>query len=97
MTPCQIGMNGRVGLSETPAPCSIVDVSWATVRLGARLCNAGTYGEMPPAPRSPWHCAQANWTKACAPTATCGDTAAGVGAEVELNAPDAVDRWSRPA
>ena len=97
MTPCQIGMNGRVGLLETPAPCSMVDVSWATVSPGARLCSAGTYGETPPAPRSPWHCAQANWTKAWAPTATCDDTAAGAGAEVELTAAVVVDRWSRPA
>src|SRR3954470_3427025 len=97
MTPCQIGMNGRVGLLETPAPCSTVDVSWATVSPGARLCSAGTYGDTPPTPRSPWHCAQAYWTKACAPTATCDDTAAGAGAEVEPAGEVAVDRWSRPA
>src|SRR4249920_241814 len=77
MTPCQIGMNGFVGLLETPAPCSMIDVSWSTVRLGARFWSAGTLGETPPSPRSPWHCAQANWTKACAPNATCGSTGAG--------------------
>src|SRR6478736_3693148 len=81
MMPCQIGMNGRVGLLETPAPCSMIEVSWATVRLGATLCSAGTSGDTPPTPRSPWHWAHANWLKAWAPNATCSGTAAGAGAD----------------
>src|SRR5205807_8404747 len=76
MIPCQIGMNGLVGSWLTPAPCSIVEVSCCAVRFGARLFRAGTYGETPPTPRSPWHCAQANCTNACAPSATSWGTAA---------------------
>ena len=30
--------------------------------------------ETPPVPCSPWHWAQANWTKSCAPAATAGST-----------------------
>lgn len=64
ITPCQTGMNGRDGSPETPAPCSMIDVSSETVSVGATFCSAGTSGDTPPAPRLPWHWAHANWTKA---------------------------------
>ncbi len=38
--------------------------------------RAGTSGETPPRPCMPWHLAQANWTKTCAPAATFGSKAA---------------------
>jgi endonuclease VIII len=45
-------------------------LSCATVRCEPAPFSAGTNGETPPLPWRPWHCAQANWTKTCAPVAT---------------------------
>src|SRR5690349_24909101 len=50
--------------------------SWAGVSDWATFVSAGTSGETPPPPCGPWHCAQANWTKMCAPEATGALTAA---------------------
>ena len=49
-------------------------VSWAAVRLWPTLFNAGTAGSIPPRPCMPWQSTHPNWTKVCAPAATCGDT-----------------------
>src|SRR6266487_6136844 len=43
-----------------------------TVRLLPIGLSAGTSPETPPRPWSPWQAEQANWTKSCAPAATCG-------------------------
>ncbi len=48
------------------------------MRLWPTVFSAGTAGSTPPRPWKPWHWTQANWTKVCAPAATCGDTFAGV-------------------
>ncbi len=54
----------------------MIDRSSDGVSSFATPVSAGTSGETPPRPSSPWHWAQANWTKSCAPAATCGSTAA---------------------
>ena len=50
--------------------------SCAAVRLFPTASSAGTSGETPPFPCSPWHWAHANWTNVCAPAATVGSTCA---------------------
>ena len=50
--------------------------SAAAVRLDATPFSAGTSGETPPRPFSPWHWAQAKVAKSWAPAATCGSTVA---------------------
>src|SRR5512133_195474 len=49
--------------------------SWVTVSCFPTVVRAGTSGEAPPRPRSPWHWAQANWVKSWAPAATLSLTA----------------------
>jgi hypothetical protein len=51
-------------------------VSCETVSALTARDRAGTSGETPPCPFSPWHWAQANWAKACSPAATFGVTLA---------------------
>ena len=46
--------------------------SWVGVSCFATSVSAGTSGETPPRPWSPWHCEQAKPTKSWAPAATCG-------------------------
>ena len=55
--------------------------SCATVSALPTVVSAGTSGEMPPRPWSPWHWTQANCTNVCAPAAIVGsmDVAAGDG------------------
>ena len=53
----------------------MIVVSALTVRLLWIGWSAGTNGETPPFPWTPWQAEQANWTKRCAPIATCGSTA----------------------
>jgi hypothetical protein len=65
-------MNGFVGFSDAPRPWSMIVRSWVGVSCFATLVSAGTSGETPPRPWSPWHCEQAKPTKSCAPAATCG-------------------------
>ena len=48
--------------------------SCAAVRDFPIVSRAGTSGETPPLPCSPWHWAHANWTNVCAPAATTGST-----------------------
>ena len=70
----QTGMYGCVGFADSPSPWLMMCVSWADRELWPTVFSAGTAGETPPRPCRPWHWAQANWTKSCAPAATCGDT-----------------------
>src|SRR5689334_2418539 len=63
-------MYGFAGFFDSPSPLSMIVFSWETVRWGPASARAGTSGETPPRPRSPWHLAQANWTKSWAPAAT---------------------------
>src|SRR5690349_20353942 len=48
----------------------MIFVSCGTVKAVPSWFTAGTSGETPPTPPMPWHCAQANWEKSCAPAAT---------------------------
>ena len=50
----------------------MIDVSSRTVNTLPIFSRAGTYGETPPRPRSPWHWPQANYTSQWVPAATCG-------------------------
>src|SRR5436189_4281729 len=63
-------MYGLVGLADSPRPWLMICFSCATVSCLPTWLRAGTSGERPPRPRSPWHWAQANWTKMWAPEAT---------------------------
>ena len=54
----------------------MIELSWAVVSCLPTLVSAGTSGETPPRPWTPWHCAHANPTKSCAPAATCMPTGA---------------------
>ena len=57
----------------------MIERSFAGLNVLPIDVSAGTSGETPPLPCSPWHCAHANWTKLCPPEATCGSTEAGRG------------------
>src|SRR6476620_6323546 len=70
------GMYGRVGSFDSPRPWLMIERRLSAVSVRPALVSAGTYGETPPRPCSPWHWAQPNWTKSCAPGATCGFTGA---------------------
>src|ERR1700693_3425652 len=72
MTTPQTGMYGLVGFFDSPSPWLIMRRSRVGVSARAMFESAGTSGETPPRPRSPWHCAQANEEKSCAPAATGG-------------------------
>src|SRR6266568_6081389 len=82
ITSPQTGMYGFVGFFDSPRPWSMIERSRAGVSWLATLLSAGTSGETPPRPRSPWHCAHANSEKSCAPAATCGS----IGADEEEDA-----------
>ena len=69
-------MYGFLGFFDSPSPCVMIFVSWATVRNFPIGLSAGTSGDTPPRPCSPWQAAQANWTKSWPPAATCGSIAA---------------------
>src|SRR3984893_11750058 len=72
ITTPQTGMYGFVGFFDSPSPWLMMRRSCAGVSERATVESAGTSGETPPRPRSPWHCAQANNVKSCAPAATWG-------------------------
>ena len=74
MTAPQTGMYGFFGFADSPSPWLMMWLSWATVSCCPADVSAGTAGETPPPPLSPWHWAQANCTNACAPAATFGST-----------------------
>src|SRR5689334_9809753 len=63
-------MYGFAGFFDSPSPLSMIVFSWDTVSCGPTSVRAGTDGDTPPRPRSPWHLAQANCTKSWAPAAT---------------------------
>ena len=76
MTSPQTGMYGFVGFFDSPRPWSMMCDSCATVSALPTVVSAGTSGETPPRPRSPWHWTHANWTNVCAPAAIVGSTEA---------------------
>jgi hypothetical protein len=63
--------------------------SCGAVSCEATPLSAGTSGETPPRPLSPWHWAQAKVAKSWAPAATCGSTAVGAAATVVAPGVDA--------
>ena len=73
MTAPQTGMNGLVGLADSPRPCLIIWRSWAAVS-DLPTCKRGN-GRRDASPALvAVTCEHANWTKTCAPAATCGLT-----------------------
>jgi hypothetical protein len=89
-------MYGFVGLADSPSPWSMMWRSSAAVSFDATPFSAGTSGETPPRPFSPWHWAQAKVAKSWAPAATWGSTVVAA-AVVAATAEGGVDeRVARP-
>jgi hypothetical protein len=88
-------MYGFVGFADSPRPWSMMWRSAAGVSFDATPFSAGTSGETPPRPFSPWHWAQAKVAKSWAPAATCGSTVAAAAA-VTVAARGVVDLVARP-
>jgi hypothetical protein len=44
MTPLHTGMNGLSGLPATPAPCTMIEVNWATAIVRHRLRMLASLG-----------------------------------------------------
>src|SRR5262245_41345114 len=63
----------------------MIVLSWRTVSALPICFSGGTSGDTPPRPCRPWHDAQANWTKRCAPIATWGATRVAAGAASALS------------
>ena len=81
-------MYGFLGSALSPSPWLMIVVSCCSVKAVPRPFSDGTSADTPPTPPMPWHCAQANCTKSCAPAATVLDTVVVVGVVVA-----GPDRW----